>query len=137
MNVKRFLTQKSKDAIKYFVFLCFCCVLFSCSKKEEKIPAGIISEDLMVQVMVDVHLAESRSQYNSSFDDAKKIKQGYYKFIFNKYKITSEQLFKSWTFYAAHPEIFSAVYDEVITELSKKQAETSKIIKPLPGNRSN
>ena len=101
-------------------------ILISCSKNEEKIPADIISKDKMVQVMVDIHLAEARSQMGTPFNDVKAQKQSYYKFIFKKHKISYEQLRKSLNYYSAHPEIFSEVYDEVITELSKKQAETSR-----------
>jgi hypothetical protein len=122
---------RHKDAKKILTSLCLSGLFFvSCSKKEEKIPAQIIPKDKMVHVMVDIHLAEAHSQFNIPFDDPKKAKQGYYKFIFNKYKITSSQLMASWSFYAAHPEIFEKIYEEVITELSKKQAESAKAFIP-------
>lgn len=78
-----------------------------------------------MQLLVDYHLAETQSQLNASFDDSKKLKQSYYKFIFEKHKTNFSELKKSFDYYSAHPEIFSAIYDEVITELSKKQAEAS------------
>ncbi|HKR04100.1 MAG TPA: DUF4296 domain-containing protein [Bacteroidia bacterium] len=110
--------------MKNFISILFLCSLAfaSCSKKEEKIPADIIPKDRMVQVLVDIHLAEARSQFNAPFDNSKNVKQAYYKFIFNKYKITYAQLMKSWSFYSEHPAIFTKIYDEVITELSRKQA---------------
>jgi len=114
--------------------LLFCLFFISCSKKEEKIPAGIIPKDTMVQVMVDIHLADSHAQFNTAFDNKKNLKQGYYKFIFKKYKITSARLMKSWTFYVSHPDIFSKVYEDVITELSKKHAEAAKALKPDTAN---
>ena len=83
--------------------------------------------------MVDIHLAEARSQFNVPFDHPGNIKQEYYKYIFIKYKISYGQLMKSWTYYSAHPEMLSKVYDEVITELSKKQAAVSdNKNKPVP-----
>jgi hypothetical protein len=128
---KNILPQRRKGAKIFFVSLCLCSITFiSCSKKEEKIPEGIIPKDTMVQVMVDVHLAEARSQFSTPFDNSKNAKQSYYKFIFKKYNLTYQQLIKSWEFYAAHPDIFSKVYEDVITELSKKQAEENDIKKP-------
>jgi hypothetical protein len=112
----------------------FCVFLISCSKKEEKIPAGIISRDTMVQVMVDLHIAEAHAQFNTAFDDKKSLKQAYYKFVFKKYKINADVLMKSWAFYASHPEILSKIYEDVITGLSKKQAEKAKVVKPKPVN---
>ena len=90
---------------------------------------GIIPKDTMVQVMVDIHLAEAQSQFNMPFDHSKNIKQSYYKFIFKKYNLTYQQMIESWEFYVAHPDIFSKVYEDVITELSKKQAEDNVIKK--------
>lgn len=107
-------------------FLCVSVFLLSCSKKEEQIPAGIIPKEKMVQVMVDVHLAEARLQMNMAIDNSFVTKQSYYKFIFQKYKISYADLSTSYNYYSAHPEVFSKIYDEVITELSKKQAEASK-----------
>ncbi|MEO5569290.1 MAG: DUF4296 domain-containing protein [Bacteroidia bacterium] len=107
-----------------FILLLIGLFFFSCSKKQEKIPGDIIPKAKMVQVMVDIHLAEAHSQFSAAFDNSANVKQTYYKFILNKYKISYNQLMNSWKFYAEHPEIFSQVYDEVITELSKRQAAT-------------
>lgn len=133
-GVKKILTQRRGDSEIYSVPLCLCVLFvflffFSCSKKEEKIPAGIISKEKMVQLLVDYHLAEAQTQFHSTTDDAKTLKQSYYKFIFAKHKTDYNKLKKSFDFYSSHPEIFSKIYDDVITELSKKQAEASKVTK--------
>ena len=80
----------------------------------------------MVQLLVDYHLSEAQIQFNTMTDDGKSLKQSYYKFIFSKHKTNYAQLKKSFDFYSSHPEIFLKIYDEVIIELSKKQAESSK-----------
>lgn len=118
--------------MKHFslVLFFFSFMLTSCSKREEKIPADIISKDKMVQVMVDIHIAESRSQIGVPFNDIKTQKQSYYKFVFEKHKISYTLLKKSFDYYTARPEIFSKIYDEVITELSKRQAEKGGSKKP-------
>lgn len=117
-------TLGANSTTAFILFLCS--VIFSCSKKEEKIPADILPKEKMVELMVDVHLAEAQSQAKIGFDNSKTIKQAYYKFIFNKYQISYSQFAKSFDYYSAHPEVFSEIYDNVITELSKKQAESSK-----------
>ena len=101
-------------------------VFISCSKRGEKIPADIIPEDKMVQILVEVHLAESQSQMSVQYNDIRYLKQSYYQYIFKKHQTNYKQLEKSFNYYAAHPDIFSKIYDEVITGLSKKQAETGR-----------
>ncbi|MEP7170406.1 MAG: DUF4296 domain-containing protein [Bacteroidota bacterium] len=61
-----------------------CLVLLACSKKEIKIPDTVIPKEKMVQVMVDIHLAEAHSQFNVPFDNTTNVKQAYYQFIFKK-----------------------------------------------------
>lgn len=125
-----------RKASRLFALLLFSCfLLLSCSKKEEKIPETVIPKEKMVLVLVDIHLAEAGSQFNVPFDNSTNIKQAYYQFIFKKHKITYPQLMKSWTFYTEHPEIFSEVYNEVITELSKKQAAAESKKQPADSSR--
>src|SRR4051812_29364775 len=100
----------------FFLFISFFCVC-SCSKKEEKIPKNIISKQKMTEILIDIHLAEAQTQLASRTDNSKSVKQSYYKYIFQKHKISYDQLAKSYQFYAAHPDIFSKIYDDVITGL--------------------
>ena len=117
--------------IKYFLaaILFSAFLISSCAKKQIIIPPDIIPKEKMVELLVDFHLAESLAQSQVMFDDAKKLKQEYYKFIFEKHQVDYIEFKKSIAFYSANPALFTEIYESAVTELSKKQAETSGEIK--------
>ena len=80
-------------------------------------PWGILSHDEMVVVLLDVHVAEAAMKIVDS--SAKRIeKQEYYNTVFEKHNITKEQFDKSLDWYARHPKLLVAIYDDL-----KKEAE--------------
>ncbi len=80
-------------------------------------PWGILSHDEMVAVLLDVHVAEAAMKIVDS--RAKRIeKQEYYNQVFVKHNITKKQFDKSLDWYARHPKLLVAIYDDV-----KKEAE--------------
>ena len=80
-------------------------------------PWGILSHDEMVVVLLDVHVAEAAMKIVDS--RAKRIeKQEYYNQVFVKHNITKKQFDKSLDWYARHPKLLVAIYDDV-----KKEAE--------------
>ena len=80
-------------------------------------PWGVLSQDEMVAVLLDVHLAEAAMKVVDV--SAKRIeKQEYYNEVFEKHNTTKELFEKSLDWYARHPKLLMEVYDEV-----KKEAE--------------
>lgn len=111
---------------RYF-FLIFFIFSAACKKKEVHIPDTVLKKDVMVNVLADIHIAESALIVKNTFGaNNESLAASYYKFIFQKYKITPEQFKTSYDFYTSHPEIFSELYKEVMNELSQHQAETLK-----------
>lgn len=108
-------------------FLLFLLFFISCSKGEEKIPEGILNESKMVQTIVDLHLAEAAvnlSNYGQSNlpNDLDKMRTE----VYLKHKISKKKFEESYTYYANHPEKFEKIYENVITELSRQQADFTK-----------
>ncbi len=80
-------------------------------------PWGVLSHDDMVNVLLDVHIAEASMKILDS--GAKRIeKQEYYNMVFEKHKTQKEQFDKSLDWYSRHPKELIAIYDDV-----KKKAE--------------
>ena len=109
--------------------LCYPCAIlffiFSCKQAEEKIPSDILSKEKMVKVLVDIHLAEANVTIkNLAGDDANKLATAYYQHIYKSHRISKEEFKKSFLFYSQHPQLLEKIYDEVLSELSKKQVET-------------
>ena len=104
----------------FFLFL----FLFSCKPKEVKIPVGILPKEQIVNILTDVHLAEAALTYKSAkSDSAMQLAVDYYNYIYQSRHVTKKQFDESLDFYTKHPELLEKIYEEVINELSKKQAE--------------
>ena len=121
LNNQFFLLKR----IVAFIFMGL--LLMGCSSKQVETPAGIIPREKMIAVLIDIHEAEARIQaFNlHSNDSTRKIEYGYYNFIFKKHHINSTEFKASFDYYTKNLELFNKMYDEVITGLSKKQAESA------------
>jgi hypothetical protein len=98
----------------------------ACSSTKDEIPADILPREKLIEVLVDVQLAEAKIQTENLMlkDSTKTIAYGYYKYIFNKHKIDSVVFKKSIIYYSQHLNELDKIYDEVITGISKRQAES-------------
>jgi hypothetical protein len=120
-----FISLKNIGLLSIGVLLLFSIV--SCSKSEIKIPADIIPKDSMVFIMMDVHIAEAGVKTLSADSVAINTKT-YYAFIYKKHHITEEQFQKSLRFYTYNPELLQEIYIKMTEEMSKKEAEVSKML---------
>ena len=135
-------------------------ILLTCSSCSEKRvgetpqvslekPEDLIPEEKMVQVMVDVHLLESvigfnvprpRSnmppgvspqQFQNMPTEVLQKEVPYYD-IFKKHSCTRDQYLRSYRWYSMDPSNFTAMYDEVINELTRRQAKEQGSPAPSP-----
>jgi hypothetical protein len=114
----------------------------SCGEEKvtEKAPENLLEKEKMVQVLADVHLLEASLNLRSpSVIRPMKIIPNpnleplppepvdsksplpYYD-IFKKHGVTRAQYEETMKWYSAHPEELNLLYDEVIVELTKRQA---------------
>lgn len=111
---------------KILIALSITCLL-ACAENTKKLPQGILSSDQMIGVMVDLQLIEGLIAVR---DTELEEVNTYYQSIFKKHQIDKETLDKSIQYYSKHPDILEIVYQEVITELSKKQARVNNEVPP-------
>lgn len=99
-------------------------VIASCSGKTEKeIPEDVFSRDSMVMVMAKIHIAEALlNQYGSQTSQID-FKAAYFQKLIQENGIDTARFNRSFDFYASNPGIFSSVYEDVINEISRQQAE--------------
>lgn len=115
--------------MKNIFFFLIILIAVSCSKKEEVVPADILPADKMIPVLADMHLAEATIQLRNygHNDSTKNLAYGFYRFIFQKHKLTEAEFHKSFTWYSQRPEKMHAIYQEVLSELSRKQASVTPV----------
>ena len=103
----------------------------SCSKKKRVSGSDYIPQEVLVDVLVDIHLIDGitndRKYYRKyTFNDSIEIMEP----IFEKYSVTRVQFDSTMMEYSRHPDLLDKVYDEVIMklnlmldELDEKQGE--------------
>jgi len=101
---------------------------FSCSRgnEESAVPPGIIVPDSMIQLLSEIHIAESRLLLSGAGQDAVLPKKAYIREVLVNHGVDSASFYKSFVYYTDRPHRFAAMYEEVINEISKKQAEANK-----------
>ncbi|MGM0565262.1 MAG: DUF4296 domain-containing protein [Bacteroidota bacterium] len=94
----------------------------SCSKEEEKRPEKVLSESEMVDVMVDVHLAEAvLTRKRGENQKVDRLTDAYYKKIYEKHDISKKTFDTSFSYYQQNLSDLQRIYEQVITELNKMQ----------------
>lgn len=102
-------------------------VFFSCTESRSKAKAGILSEERMVELMVDTHLVDALISADSTAA-AKKREKGlfYYPSVLEKYGITKAQMDSSVAWYMRNPAAYARVYGAVLKDLEARKATTQK-----------
>ncbi len=107
--------------IELFILLVF--VYCSCSQPKAEIPEGILTQKEMIPILVDIHIAQAANGLYNAGDTALFTMNDYIPYILKIHHIERALYDSSTAFYTLHPEIMQEMYDEVISELSKKQGE--------------
>ncbi len=78
----------------------------------------------MVEVMVDVHLAEAvLTRKRGENQKVDKLTDAYYREIYEKHNITEKTFDTSFSYYQQNLSDLQRIYEQVITELNKMQRE--------------
>ena len=108
---------------RFLLYIMFVLTVSSCSDPVE-IPPDVLSQEKMAAILTDVQLVEAQIQMEQleRNDSTKAVVYGYYKYIFQKHKISPEQFKTSFMFYSNHLDMLEHVYDDVLVNLSKREA---------------
>ena len=132
--------------MRKYIILFFSALVILCACHRS--PEGIIEEKKMINLLVDVHMADGVLFTTSAAPDSL-YKYGTGKFItvFKKYQVDSLQFIKSYKYYAANPELLLSMFDAIGKKLQLKSDSLSKIFikqnknkiayngKPIPNNK--
>lgn len=99
------------------LFLVFCLFFWACTPT---VPGGILSEEKMTDVLVDIHLAQGMAEAQSENTDVARYK--YIQAVFRKHRITEAEFDSSMVYYSGRAEKFTFVYDNVVNRV-QAQAE--------------
>lgn len=108
----------------FFLLIAF--FSFSCQQAAKKTtnPDIELSEERLINVLIDVHLVESTLNYKrnlgQSFEDGK---NAYYDLVFKNHGITPEIFKSNLLEYNSDPTHMEKIYEEVIARLSQMQSD--------------
>lgn len=100
--------------------------LFSCS--QQPAPKGLLSEDKMVSIIVDIHLTEGFVQsLPIPYDSSKKVYPVLEQDVFAKHGVADSVYIASLQYYLRDPVFMERVYSRAIDSLTviEKRAETT------------
>jgi len=96
---------------------------FACSNN--KLPKGILTEEQITPVLVELHLAEAINSHRNEKDLARdNYQEDLYLTILKKYKLDEKVFEASILYYGKHPDKYKPVYDEVLNRLSEMSVKS-------------
>lgn len=112
-----------KRIILFFSFLAF----ISCSKPTVEKPEILVHEDQMIEMLVDIHLAEATFNTRRHRDSLvmKSSSANFYYSILDKYQVPDSVFEQSFVFYASQPRKFEKMYRQAMNKLNEMEQEYS------------
>lgn len=106
-------------------------LMAACTAPEDERPDNLIAQDKMVDILTEVHIAESKVSRLSlgSLDSSNIAYKHLESQIFRKFAVDTAVYRKSYIFYSSHPSDMEAIYKQV-TERLKQRADTTKSKQP-------
>jgi hypothetical protein len=93
---------------------------FSCSTDEQ--PEGLLSEDKIVAVLVDIHMAEGIvSALPIPYDSSMKIYPLLEKEVFQKHQVSDSVFMNSFEYYLRDTKVMERIYSRTIDSLAVKE----------------
>ena len=113
----------SKTGTLIFLLLVF----FSCSNPPVEKPEKLIDEQIMIDMLVDIHLSEAAFNHLRHRDSLveRSSSVDFYYSILDKYHIQDSVFEKSFIFYASQPRRFEKMYRQAMNKLSEMEQEYS------------
>lgn len=111
---------------KNIIILTTLILFFAACKKEvyEK-PKNLIKQKTMINMLVDIHLADAIS-LNQNYRDAtakRLTSTDFYYSVLHKYNVPDSLFERSYIYYASKPKVFEKMYREVTNHLTEMEYE--------------
>lgn len=101
-------------------------VVVACEKPIIPKPDDLVKQDQMIDILVDMHLAEAthtKFRYDSIMKNNSSV--NFYYSVLAKYEMPDSVFEKSFLYYASNAKNFEKMYRKVMSNLSQKEQELS------------
>ena len=98
-----------------------CLILIGCGNQQKETPQDILSENIFINLLKDIHLAEAKFELHKTkgMENAKNELAHNYSTIYETHEITADDFDKTLDYYAQHPEQLEKIYTRVLEQLTK------------------
>jgi len=98
-----------------------CLILIGCGNQQKETPQDILSENIFINLLKDIHLAEAKFELHKTkgMDNAKNELAHNYKTIYKIHEVSPDDFDKTLDYYAQHPEQLEKIYTRVLEQLRK------------------
>jgi hypothetical protein len=113
-------------SIKRVIFLILLAVMtVGCEKPVVEKPQNLIPRDRMVQIITDMHLAESvyQNRRYSSDQVIQFTEADFYYSVLHKYQVADSTFEKSVIYYSSFPTEFEKIYSRVLDNLNEMEQD--------------
>ena len=101
-------------------FLVILMLSLACSS--DRPPKGILSEDKIVEVLIDIHMAEGMANSLSiPYDSSKKVYPLLEKEVFLKHQVSDSVYMRSFEYYLRDSKTMERIYARTVDSLSVKE----------------
>ncbi len=106
-------------------FLLLILMVAGCEKPIVEKPRNLVPRDQMIEVLTDMHIAESVQNYQRyNSDPNKQFREAdFYYSILHKYSLVDSVFEKSLLYYASYPKEYEKIYSRVLNRLSEIDEE--------------
>ena len=109
------------------LIICVFILISACKQEYPSVPRDVIPFEKMTQILADMHITDAVAATKAQGGmDEKLLTEEYYLQIYKNYGITKEDFVKSYHFYEGSPKLFNKLYDQVLSEISKREAVVGK-----------
>jgi hypothetical protein len=97
----------------------------------KKLPQGILPEEKMVEVLIDIQLTEGiAGAMPISYDSSQVLYRLLEREVFLKHEVQDSVFTQSMVYYLQYPDKMDAIYARVVDSLSLKQASENVVDEP-------
>ncbi|MFN8323776.1 MAG: DUF4296 domain-containing protein [Chitinophagales bacterium] len=101
--------------------------LSACKPELPSVPKDIIPMEQMKPILMDMHMADAVAEtkaQNGASEGA--LTAQYTEQILKLHHVSREEFTKSYHFYEVNPILMNKMYEEILNEMSKREADMSK-----------
>lgn len=102
-------------------------LLLSSCGGQPTLPEGILPDTVMRNILTDISIADAAANVSMGHPNMPRFRsETFYEPILEKHGVTRDRFLESLDFYTNNPKRLAAVYEDVLTEISKRQVEENK-----------